>query len=185
MKSTPVVVMIRPRGGDFIYSPEEFEEMIESVEEFKAYVSGFVFGLLNEDGRVDKERCKELVAKVQEVTAEEGNVWSCTFHRAFDEIKDMTKGIEDVIDCGFDVILTSGGKQSAEEGVDMIGQLVGLANGRIVIMPGGGVRAENVRGLMGVVGRVGWVHSSAVLEGDEVDGDEVERLVCAIGETFE
>ena len=133
----PVNVMIRPRGGDFIYSSYEFEAMKTDIEYCKKLkVEGVVFGILNADASIDKSRCKELVMLAKPM--------SVTFHRAFDMSSNFSQSLEDIIDCGFDRILTSGGKQNAIDGADQIASLIKQAGDRIIIMPGGGVRKENI-----------------------------------------
>lgn len=133
----PVHVMIRPRGGDFLYSSHEFEAMKTDIEYCKKLkVDGVVFGILNEDASIDKNRCKELLMLARPL--------SVTFHRAFDMSNNFPQALEDIIDCSFDRILTSGGKQNAIEGIDQISSLIKQAGDRIIIMPGGGVRKENI-----------------------------------------
>ena len=150
--------------------------MKASIEEFKVVgASGFVFGILDNEGRVDEERCKELVRLAGQRP--------CTFHRAFDRTRDLEEALEAVIKVGFATVLTSGGAGSVEEGAERIRRLMEQARGRIVVMPGGGVRAGNVRGLMERLGEgVEWWHSSAVLdEGAGADAGEIERLRSAMG----
>lgn len=128
----PIFVMIRPRGGDFTYSDEEIKAMKEEIRIFSSLgADGFVFGVLNEDGSVPKKTCTELVDSAGDRP--------CTFHRAFDASSDLMKALEDVIDCGFKRILTSGGKNSVEEGLPVLLELLDEAKGRIIIMPGGGM----------------------------------------------
>lgn len=132
-----VHVLIRPRGGDFLYSSVEFEEMKLDIDYCKAMgCAGVVFGLLKEDGSVDTERTGELVKRASPMKV--------TFHRAFDVCRDPIEALEAVIQCGCVRLLTSGMKGTALEGVALIGQLVGQARGRIQVMPGSGIDAENV-----------------------------------------
>src|SRR5690606_2952844 len=101
----PIFVMIRPRGGDFFYSGEELEVMEKEIEILKSFgADGFVFGVLDAKGSVNKKACSILIR------AAGGK--PCTFHRAFDASSDMEKALEAVIACGFDRILTSGGKNN-------------------------------------------------------------------------
>ncbi|MET0944236.1 MAG: copper homeostasis protein CutC, partial [Flavobacterium sp.] len=103
-------VIIRPRGGDFIYTDDEFVEMKQDIKQFKKLgVDGFVFGILKENGNINKRRNKELVDLAHPLP--------CTFHRAFDVVKDVKKSLKDVIDCGFTTILTSGQGINVEEGI--------------------------------------------------------------------
>jgi copper homeostasis protein len=134
--STPVHVMIRPRGGDFVYSDEEFETMRTDIEFCKKMkLPGVVFGILTKENTVDKKRCRELVRLAKPMTS--------NFHRAFDSCDDPYKAIEDIIDCGFVRILTSGRENKAIDGSALLSELIRKARGRIIIMPGGGIRKEN------------------------------------------
>ncbi|WP_423148080.1 copper homeostasis protein CutC [Rubrolithibacter danxiaensis] len=130
-------VIIRPRGGDFLYSDLEFEIMKQDIELCKqAGADGVVFGILNADGTVDKKRCKELLELAKPLAA--------TFHRAFDMCSDPFTALEEIIEMRFERILTSGGETTAIEGIDQIEKLVKQANGRISIMPGSGVNENNI-----------------------------------------
>lgn len=132
----PVIAMVRPRAGSFVCSPEEFAAMQRDMQRVTAAgVAGVVFGLLDDRGGVDRARC----AALQRRAAGRQTV----FHRAFDELTDAAEGLETLIDLGFTRVLTSGGRPSAADGVDQIARLVELARGRIEVLPGGGVRAEN------------------------------------------
>ena len=130
-------VMIRPRGGDFLYSNEEFEIMKTDVAVCKEIgCDGIVFGILTTDGKVDKKRCKEIIELAYPLEA--------TFHRAFDRVADPFEALEDVIELGFERILTSGLKPKAEEGRQTIFELISKADDRIIIMPGSGITSENI-----------------------------------------
>lgn len=145
-------IIIRPRGGDFLYSPIEVEEMIEDIKILRTLgVDGFVFGALTPDGEVDKEVCKRLIEAAQGSPV--------TFHRAFDMAKDPKQALEDIIELGFDRILTSGCMPSALEGVSTIAMLVREAQDRIAIMAGCGVNASNVHEIVQMTG-VKEVHGS-------------------------
>lgn len=136
IKNIELSVMVRPRGGDFVYSEDEFSQMMADIGYLKEVgADGVVIGLLNTDGTVDVERTRKLVewAAPMEVT----------FHRAFDMANDWGRALEDVISTGCKRILTSGGQQTAEKGLDVIRQLVKQANGRIEIMAGSGVNPSN------------------------------------------
>ena len=125
-------VMIRPRGGDFVYSDIEFEQMKAEILRFKKLkVDGFVFGILNKDDSINAEQNTELVALANPIP--------CTFHRAFDVVKNVYQSLESVIKCGFKTILTSGQEKNVVEGIDVLAELVKKANHRIIIMPGGGL----------------------------------------------
>uniref|UniRef100_UPI00404B235A copper homeostasis protein CutC n=1 Tax=Fulvivirga sp. TaxID=1931237 RepID=UPI00404B235A len=138
-----VYVLVRPRGGDFVYSDLEFEIIKEDIRVCKELgVQGIVSGVLNADGTVDKGRTKELV--------ELSKPLPFTFHRAFDVANDPAQALEDIIDCGAVRILTSGQKNSAIEGIDLLKQIQEKANDRIVIMPGGGINPDNISELLSI-----------------------------------
>jgi copper homeostasis protein len=131
-------VLIRPRGGDFLYNDREFE-IIRSDVHFcgQAGCDGVVIGMLRPDGRVDTERCRELV----QVARQYG--MGLTFHRAFDRSNDLFQALEDIIGLGCERILTSGGYDTAIAGADLIRQLIEKAGKRIIVMPGSGITPEN------------------------------------------
>lgn len=162
-------VMIRPRGGDFVYVEAEFQQMKKAIESFKKIkVDGFVFGILKEDGSVNIEQNSALVALAQP--------YSCTFHRAFDVVKNRDKALEAIIACGFTTILTSGQQKDVVEGIDFLSQLVQKANARIVIMPGGGLRSTNILLLKEKTG-ANFYHSSAIVdESETANGTEISAL---------
>ena len=129
--------IIRPRGGDFLYSETEFEIMKADVQLCKDLdCNGVVIGILLPNGTVDKERCKQLVDIAYPM--------GVTFHRAFDRTIDPFKALEDIIAIGCERILTSGQKPSINEGMPLLIELVEQANDRIIIMPVSGVRADNI-----------------------------------------
>jgi copper homeostasis protein len=162
-------VIIRPRGGDFVYTEAEFEEMKENIIEYKKYnVDGFVFGNLNPDGSLNMKQNRELVNLA--------NPLPCTFHRAFDVVADVSKSLEDVINCGFKTILTSGQGKNVEEGIDVLIDVVQKANNRIVIMPGGGLRSTNIGLLKEKLGNT-FFHSSAITDsGETASAAEINAL---------
>ncbi|MCA5006713.1 copper homeostasis protein CutC [Sphingobacterium bovistauri] len=162
-------VMIRPRGGDFVYTDEEFTAMKRDILRIKDMgIDGFVFGILNADNTVNESKNRELV--------ELALPFPCTFHRAFDEVFDFRKALEDVISCGFTTILTSGCEPNVDLGLRNLVELVKLSNDRIVIMPGGGLRSSNVAHLLDKT-KATYFHSSAITDGsDTAVGDEVTKL---------
>jgi copper homeostasis protein len=148
-------VLIRPRGGDFLYSDLEFDIMAADVKYcIETGCDGIVIGILNPNGTIDKERCTKLaqMAKQQGL--------GVTFHRAFDMCADMYQALEDIIEIGCERILTSGGKSTAMEGLRIIADLIKKAAGRITIMPGSGINENNVADLVEFTKAVE-VHSSA------------------------
>lgn len=133
----PVFVMIRPRGGDFVYSQKEqivMKQDIQLLTELGA--DGFVFGILDEMGNVNEAACKMLLRAAGEKP--------CTFHRAFDASADLDDSLERIIGLGFQRILTSGGKNSLTAGLPSILALLEKAKDRIILMPGGGTKPEHV-----------------------------------------
>lgn len=131
-----VFVMIRPRGGDFTYSADEFEVMRRDILEARGLgADGIVLGILNQDGQVDVERTRELVRHAHPLPV--------TFHRAIDMTPDPLRGMEDVIATGAQRILSSGGASSALEGVDLLRKLRLAAGDRIEVMAGGGLSLGN------------------------------------------
>jgi copper homeostasis protein len=134
----PIFSMVRPRGGDFVYSSTEFSEMRRSITDAKeSGMDGVVLGVLTKDHRVDVERTRELVEFAKSLPV--------TYHRAFDEAADLHQALEDVIESGVKRILTSGGAKSALDGAAMLAKLVEAAGKRIVIVPGAGISAANIR----------------------------------------
>lgn len=129
--------IIRPRGGDFLYSKLEHQVMCKDIEiMYNIGVNGIVIGCLTKDGEVDMKQNKALI------TAAKG--MSITFHRAFDMCKNPMESLEKIIDLGCHRILTSGQMTTAQQGTKLIQQLVQKANGRITIMPGGGINQQNI-----------------------------------------
>jgi len=152
----PVMAMIRPRGGDFLYSGGELEEMRRDIAvagELGAH--GIVLGLLRPDGGVDAERTAMLV--------EDAGPLSVTFHRAFDLCREPFEALETLVALGVDRVLTSGQAPSAAEGVGLLRELAAAADGRIGILPGGGIRPSNVAAVV-AIGGIEEVHVRAARE---------------------
>lgn len=132
--------IIRPRGGDFLYSELEFNLMKEDVKICKSLnCEGVVIGILKADGNIDITRCKELIALAKPMKV--------AFHRAFDMCNDMEKALEDLIGMGIIRVLSSGGASSVYLGMNQLAKLIKQANGRITIMPGAGINAGNIKEL--------------------------------------
>ena len=132
-------VIIRPRGGNFLYNDIEFDIMKEDIRKCgEIGCDGIVIGILKADGSIDKERATELT------TIANSYSMGVTFHRAFDRCRDLNIGLEDVIATGCERILTSGGNDNASAGAAVIKRLIANAKGRIIIMPGAGLTAENI-----------------------------------------
>ena len=130
--------IIRPRGGDFLYGKDEFGIMAKDIELCKSLgYDGIVIGLLNIDGTIDMIRTADLVELAYPM--------SVTFHRAFDRCLDPFIGLEELIEIGCERILTSGQRSSVTDGVELVAELNKVADGRIIIMPGSGVRSDNIK----------------------------------------
>ncbi|KZC17286.1 copper homeostasis protein CutC [Rhodanobacter sp. FW510-R12] len=141
----PLYVLIRPRAGDFLYSELECEAMQRDIETCVALgCDGVVFGVLDADGDVDMARCCTLVAAAGKL--------GVTFHRAFDMSRDPVRALEDIVALGCERVLTSGARASAVEGAALIRELVAQAGGRLAVMPGAGVTAQNVAALAATTG---------------------------------
>ena len=178
-------VMIRPRGGDFLYTDDEFEMMMKEVEFCKRLgCDGIVTGILTTNGKVDIPRCRQLIDLAYPLEA--------TFHRAFDRVADPFEALENIIQLGFERILTSGLKPKAIESLRLLEELINKADGRIIIMPGSGVTSQNIISIAETTGAKEF-HSSAsfskesemkfinsemneVLEYISVNKDEVKNM---------
>jgi copper homeostasis protein len=149
----PVFPIIRPRGGDFLYTQSEFEVIKADLLMVKELgYPGAVIGLLNEDGSIDVKRTYELVQLAAPL--------EITFHRAFDRCHDPLKGLEDIIMTGCKRILTSGQVPNVGDALPLMKQLVEKAAGRIIILPGSGVRSNNCKNIIDATGAIE-IHSSA------------------------
>ena len=145
--------LIRPRGGDFLYTAADAAAMIEDVRLMRSLgADGVVIGALLPDGRVDVELCRRLVA--------EAGGMNVTFHRALDMCRDPFEALQTVISLGCSRILTSGLAPSTLQGAEMLSSLVEKAAGRIIIMPGGGVNRDNAREILDRTGATE-IHASA------------------------
>ncbi|MDQ6610527.1 MAG: copper homeostasis protein CutC [Bacteroidota bacterium] len=144
--------IIRPRGGDFLYGDEEFEIMLQDILTCKNVgCDGVVIGMLKKDGTIPQKKAARLI--------EVAYPMEVTFHRAFDRCKEPFVAMEELIEIGCTRILTSGQQPTAPQGIELIAALIKAANERIVIMPGSGVRRENIKALAEKTGAVEF-HSS-------------------------
>lgn len=136
--SVQLYPIIRPRGGDFLYSKDEYEIMLEDIKLCKQLgCDGVVIGLLNMDGSIDIAKTAKLVEAAYPL--------GVTFHRAFDRCNDPFDALEQLIEIGCERILTSGQQPTVNEGVELIAVLNKAADNRIIIMPGSGLRADNIK----------------------------------------
>ena len=182
-------VMIRPREGDFLYNNEEFKMMKTDIAICKQFgCNGIVTGILTKDGRIDKDRCKALVELAHPLKA--------TFHRAFDRVANPFEALEDIIDLGFERILTSGLKPKAIEGKETLAALIKQSGDRIIIMPGSGITSENIVEIAESTGAKELHSSASILKESEmsyrnsamndslkyvcVNKDEVEKIVSLL-----
>jgi copper homeostasis protein len=140
-----VHVIIRPRGGDFLYDAEEFGTMLRDIDAVKAAgADGVVIGCLTADGTIDRERMAALIARARPL--------SVTCHRAFDVARDPMASLEALIGLGVDRLLTSGQEPGVLEGAPLIRRLIEAARGRLVIMPGGDITARNASRILAETG---------------------------------
>jgi copper homeostasis protein len=138
LKGPKIHAMIRPRGGDFSYSKDELDVMKFDIESFaNSGVSGVVFGILTNDSNLDIGNNHSLLQIAKSFQLE------VTFHRAFDHLRNPLDSLEQIIEIGFDRILTSGQKPKAIDGINMIEKMVSHARGRIQIMAGSGINHKN------------------------------------------
>jgi copper homeostasis protein len=146
----PVQVLIRPRGGDFVYSEPEIAVMRHDIEVAKALgAAGVVLGVLNSEGAIDQETTEALIALTRPLRI--------TFHKAFDQTPSPLEALDTLIEMGVERVLTSGGRPTALEGVETVWQLVDRARGRITIMAGGRLDIANLETVIRR-GRVSEVH---------------------------
>ena len=178
-------VIIRPRGGDFLFSDSEFDVMAADIETAKAEgADGVVIGQLTADGMIDVARTRELMAIARPMAV--------TFHRAFDMTPDPVAALETLIGLGIDRVLTSGQEASVLEGLPFITELVKRAGDRIIVMPGGGITPRNVERIVSTA-KPKEIHFAAlelaqggmrfrrehVFMGGELRPPEYDRLVTA------
>lgn len=184
--------MIRPRGGDFFYTEEEFKLMLDDAKLCKQLgCDGIVTGFLNRDGSIDVQRTSKIVEAVYPL--------GVTFHRAFDRCRDPFQAMEQLIEIGCERILTSGQKPNALDGAPLIGKLNEKADHRIIIMPGAGVNVETIGRIREITGCVEFhaslrttrksemefVHaefagSNESYTNNAIDPDEVRRLISQL-----
>ena len=178
-------VMIRPRGGDFLFDGDEFAEMRADIETAKAEgADGVVIGLLTAGGTIDIPRTRELIALARPL--------SVTFHRAFDMTPDPLSALETLVELGVDRVLTSGQEATVLEGLPLLTELIGRAGKRIVVMPGGGITARTIDRILAAA-KPSEVHFAAlepsasamrfrrqrVFMGGELRPPEYDRLVTS------
>ncbi len=165
----PVVAMARPRESGFCYSDREFSTLLRDVNWLaKAGVDGIAFGVLDDRGQIDRQRCEQVVAAM-------GPQRQAVFHRAFDLIEDQLAALEALIDCGVQRVMTSGGQPNAVAGQANIARLVERAAGRIEILAAGGIRSGNVQELLAATG-VNQIHAGP----SRHESDASYRVDCPV-----
>ena len=170
--SIPVHVLIRPRGGNFVYSAEEFDQMRRQLQHVKETgAAGVAMGILLPDGRIDVERSRELVELARPMKV--------TFHRAVDETPDLGAALEEVIKTRADCLLTSGGAPNVLAGITQLAQLVKRAGDRIQIMAGGGLELAAMGEILERTG-VRCLHGSLTRKAD-IRGRESSNEHAAVG----
>lgn len=165
----PIYILIREKAGNFIYSEAEIEKMRKDIEHFKKWgADGFVFGCLNETSEINIQH--------NEVLLKASSPLPCTFHRAFDEIKNYEKAIDIIKDLGFKNILSSGGAKTAFLGLEQLHQMTLLAGNSLQIMPGGGIRSSNLGELKSKLFSP-FYHSAGITDGSETaNAEEIKSL---------
>ena len=161
----PLHVLIRPRGGDFLYTGDEIAAMLRDIAAARRIgAEGVVLGGLDAAGGVDQALTSRLVQAARPLAV--------TFHRAFDRTSDPGEALEVLVGLGVERVLTSGQADTALEGVGLLGELVARAAGRITVLAGGGIRASNVRRILAATG-VTEIHATGGAEG-------IAALVAAV-----
>ena len=165
-------VLIRSCEGGFVYSKDDLETMLLDIHEASAYADGIVCGALTPEGDIDTEALRLMVE------ASEGKPF--TFHRAFDKCRNPQEALEQIIDAGCKRILTSGQQPSAEQGIPLLHELNKQANGRIIIMPGGGVNEKNARLILDQTGCME-IHGSCSSGSGVTSAERVSQVKAIIG----
>ena len=143
----PLIAMARPRSGDFCYSNSEFRVLLRDAEfVLDAGAEGVAFGVLTDRREVDLRRCRRVVKLIESAGAD------AVFHRAFDSVRDPFDALEQLIDLGVTRVMTRGGKPTAEAGAGVLRTLNERADGRIKILPAGGIRPSNARRIIAATG---------------------------------
>ncbi|MBK9638829.1 MAG: copper homeostasis protein CutC [Bacteroidetes bacterium] len=136
-----IFVMIRPRPGSFVYSDQEFETMLRSLEEFKSLgADGFVCGFMNDDQTINENQLGKFIEQCQP--------FFFTFHRAFDQVRDWKLGLDILLKYGYERVLTSGDGKTAEEGMVRLKEMIDYVKGELMILPGGGIRSSNLESIL-------------------------------------
>ena len=165
-------VLIRSCEGGFVYSKDDLDTMLLDIHEASSYADGIVCGALTQEGDIDTEALRLMVE------ASEGKPF--TFHRAFDKCRNPQEALEQIIDAGCKRILTSGQQPTAEQGIPLLHELNKQANGRIIIMPGGGVNEKNARLILDQTGCIE-IHGSCSSGSGVTSAERVQQVKAIIG----
>lgn len=165
-------VLIRSCEGGFVYTKDDLDTMLLDIHETSSYADGIVCGALTQEGDIDTEALRLMVE------ASEGKPF--TFHRAFDKCRNPQEALEQIIDAGCKRILTSGQQPSAEQGIPLLHELNKQANGRIIIMPGGGVNEKNARLILDQTGCIE-IHGSCSSGSGVTSAERVQQVKAIIG----
>ena len=156
--SIPSRSMIRPKKGDFLYSLEDLKRMQSEIDMVRSFnIEGVVFGATLPNGVLNRDLLEDLVSHSAGL--------NLTLHRAVDVINRTTESVQAGIDLGFDTILSSGGKETALEGLSVLSEMQALANGKINIMPGSGINSINAKQILSNC-HFDWIHSSCSTQND-------------------
>lgn len=165
-------VLIRSCEGGFVYSKDDLDTMLLDIHEASNYADGIVCGALTQEGDIDTEALRLMVE------ASEGKPF--TFHRAFDKCRNPQEALEQIIEAGCKRILTSGQQPTAEQGIPLLHELNKQANGRIIIMPGGGVNEKNARLILDQTGCIE-IHGSCSSGSGVTSAERVQQVKAIIG----
>lgn len=165
-------VLIRSCEGGFVYSKDDLDTMLLDIHEASSYADGIVCGALTQEGDIDTEALRLMVE------TSEGKPF--TFHRAFDRCRNPQEALEQIIEAGCKRILTSGQQPTAEQGIPLLHELNKQANGRIIIMPGGGVNEKNARLILDQTGCIE-IHGSCSSGSGVTSAERVQQVKAIIG----
>jgi copper homeostasis protein len=164
----PVHVLIRPRGGNFVYNDAEVEKMILDIQFCKSTeIHGVVLGVLDNNISIDIE--------IMKIFIEAAKPMQVVFHKAFDEIENKEKGIIELINLGVNYVLTAGTKGTAIQGKSQLKVLLEMTSNKIIVMPGGNIRASNILQIM-ETGSYNWIHSAARID-NQMQPEEIKKMV--------
>ena len=165
----PIHVLIRCRSGNFIYSENELNKMIDEIKFCKSTgIDGVVIGVLQNDNTID-------ISAIEKMKAEASRM-EITFHKAFDEIENQSEALQELINLNFTRILTSGGKATAIEGAEQLKRLNAIAKQKITIMPGGGIRSNNLSALIETTNCHAFHSAASVANGNEIFKNEIIKM---------